>query len=71
MADSTVFASGRRKNLKVKRIKKRKLLEYIREREGVDIPEHFLVFAQVKRLHEYKRQLMTAFAVLELYYGLK
>lgn len=37
----------------------------------MDIPENFLVYAQVKRLHEYKRQLMTAFAILEIYNGLK
>lgn len=29
------------------------------------------MYSQVKRLHEYKRQLMTAFAVLEIYYGIK
>ena len=46
-------------------------MQYIAEKEGVEIGEDFLVFAQVKRLHEYKRQLMTAFAVLELYFGIK
>lgn len=55
----------------VKGEKKRQLLQYIKERDGVEIPLDFLVFAQVKRLHEYKRQLMTAFAVLEIYYGIK
>lgn len=55
----------------VKRLKKQQLLKYIAEKEGVEISPEFLVFAQVKRLHEYKRQLMTAFAVLELYDGLK
>ena len=29
------------------------------------------MYAQIKRLHEYKRQLMTAFALLRLYYDLK
>ncbi len=57
--------------IEVKQTKKRQLLNYIKDREGVEIPENFLVFAQVKRLHEYKRQLMTAFAVLEVYYGVK
>ncbi len=57
--------------IKVKQCKKKQLFDYIRSREGVDIPEHFLVYAQVKRLHEYKRQLMTAFAILEIYNGLK
>lgn len=55
----------------VKRVKKQQLLNYIAEKEGVSIPADFTVFAQVKRLHEYKRQLMTVFAVLELYYSIK
>lgn len=57
--------------IKVKTTKKRQLLKYIAEKEGIEIPENFLVFSQVKRLHEYKRQLMTALAILELYFGLK
>ena len=59
------------KFIEVKRTKKQQLLKYIAEKEGVVVPDNFLVFAQVKRLHEYKRQLMTAFAVLDIYYGLK
>ena len=59
------------KFIEVKQVKKRQLLKYIREKEGIEISDNFLVFSQVKRLHEYKRQLMTAFAVLEIYYGLK
>ena len=57
--------------LAIKETKKRQLFEHIAKTEGVEIPEHFLMFAQVKRLHEYKRQLMTALAILELYYLLK
>ncbi len=57
--------------IEVKRTKKEQLLSYIAEKEGVEISPDFLVFAQVKRLHEYKRQLMTAFAVLDIYNGLK
>ena len=57
--------------IQVKAEKKRQLFEHIRQKEGVDIPENFIVFSQVKRLHEYKRQLMTAFAILEIYKGLK
>ena len=30
-----------------------------------------MVYSQIKRLHEYKRQLMTAFAILRIYFDLK
>ncbi len=55
----------------VKAEKKRQLFDYIKARDGVEIPQNFLAYAQVKRLHEYKRQLMTAFAILEIYNGIK
>ena len=57
--------------MQVKTEKKRQLFEYIKKHDGVEIPENFIVYSQVKRLHEYKRQLMTAFAILEIYKGLK
>ncbi len=57
--------------IQVKQTKKEQLLKYIAKAEGVKISADFLVFAQVKRLHEYKRQLMTAFAILEIYYAIK
>jgi len=57
--------------VEVKREKKRQLAEIIRDREGVDIPEHFVFDVQVKRLHEYKRQLLNALSILDIYYGLK
>ena len=57
--------------IKVKAEKKRQLFDYIEQHEGIKIPDSFIVYAQVKRLHEYKRQLMTAFAILEIYKGLK
>lgn len=55
----------------VKETKKRELLRYIREREGIELPKDCMVYSQIKRLHEYKRQLMTAFAVLHIYFDLK
>ena len=55
----------------IKEEKKRQLFDYIKHQEGIDIPQNFLAFSQAKRLHEYKRQLMTAFAILEIYNGLK
>lgn len=55
----------------VKGENKRRLAAYIRGREGIELLPNAIVYAQVKRLHEYKRQLMTAFAILEIYFRLK
>ena len=57
--------------VRVKAVKRKQLFNYIKQHEGIDIPENFIVYSQIKRLHEYKRQLMTAFAILEIYKGLK
>ncbi len=55
----------------IKRIKKTQLAEYISEKEGVDIDPSFIFDIQIKRLHEYKRQLLNAFSILDIYFGLK
>ena len=55
----------------IKKIKKRQLSDYIFEREGVRINPDFIFDIQVKRLHEYKRQLLNAFSILDIYFGLK
>ena len=57
--------------IQVKGKKKEQLFRYIEKTEGVKIDGERILYAQVKRLHEYKRQLMTAFALLRLYYDLK
>ncbi len=55
----------------IKEENKRKLAAYIKEHEGVEIPENFIFDVQVKRLHEYKRQLLNALSILYFYYGIK
>ncbi|MEA4897096.1 MAG: glycogen/starch/alpha-glucan phosphorylase [Christensenellaceae bacterium] len=57
--------------LGVKREKKCQLSSFIERREGVEIPTDFIFDVQVKRLHEYKRQLMNALALLAIYFELK
>ncbi len=57
--------------LAVKGEKKRQLAQAIREREGYQLDPTFLYDIQIKRLHEYKRQLLNALSILDLYYGLK
>lgn len=55
----------------VKFQKKQQLSTYIKEKEGIDIPAHFVYDIQIKRLHEYKRQLLNAFSILDIYFGIK
>lgn len=55
----------------IKHKNKEKLAAEIKKTEGVDIPADFIFDIQVKRLHEYKRQLLNAFSVLYIYYELK
>lgn len=55
----------------IKNIKKRQLVDYIKKQEGIDLNPEFIFDIQVKRLHEYKRQLLNAFSILDIYYGLK
>ncbi len=57
--------------IEVKAEKKRQLAAYILENEGVELPPHFVFDVQVKRLHEYKRQLLNALSILDIYWGLK
>ena len=56
---------------RIKEIKKRQLASYIEKREGVKLLPDAVYVAQVKRLHEYKRQFMTALAILRIYFDLK
>ncbi|WPC41561.1 glycogen/starch/alpha-glucan phosphorylase [Clostridium sp. JS66] len=59
------------KILNIKQIKKEQLSAYIKKHEGISINPHSLFDMQIKRLHEYKRQLLNAFCILDLYYRLK
>jgi starch phosphorylase len=55
----------------VKRVKKQQLSRLIQAREGVFLPPDFIFDVQVKRMHEYKRQLLNAFGILDTYLGIK
>ncbi|MBQ7519790.1 MAG: glycogen/starch/alpha-glucan family phosphorylase, partial [Clostridia bacterium] len=55
----------------VKKEKKRQLSAYIEKHEGVRLNPDFLFDVQVKRLHEYKRQLMNALSLVDIYHRLK
>lgn len=55
----------------IKQEKKRQLCDYIEKKEGVRLRPDFLFDVQIKRLHEYKRQLLNAFSILDTYFALK
>lgn len=57
--------------LDIKMEKKEELADYIFEKEGVSIDTNSIFDIQIKRLHEYKRQILNAFHILDLYYRLK
>ena len=59
------------KFLQVKSIKKKQLAEYILKVEGISIDPDSIFDIQIKRLHEYKRQLLNALHIIHLYYQLK
>ena len=57
--------------LGIKASKKRDLAKFIKENDGFDMDSSSLYDIQIKRLHEYKRQLLNAFHILDLYYRMK
>ncbi len=57
--------------IKIKREKKNELKEYVQKHDGFIMDPSFVVDIQVKRLHEYKRQLLNAFSIMYFYFGLK
>jgi starch phosphorylase len=60
-----------RRFIEIKKSKKKELKEYILAKEGVEIDENSIFDIQIKRLHEYKRQILNAFHILYLYNRLK
>ena len=55
----------------IKRQKKEQLCKAIAEKEGVQLNPDFIFDVQIKRLHEYKRQLMNALSIVDIYFRLK
>lgn len=55
----------------IKMAKKQELVAYIEKYDNVKLDPNFIFDIQIKRLHEYKRQLMNAFSILAIYFGIK
>ena len=60
-----------RRFMAVKQTKKHQLSAEIARKEGVVLPSSMLFDIQIKRMHEYKRQLMNALSVWAIYRMLK
>jgi len=55
----------------VKHTKKQQLADFIEKMEGFRIDPDSLFDIQIKRLHEYKRQLMNALSILDIYFDIR
>ncbi len=67
-ADDSEFRSRFRK---VKEANKTSLSGHLEKTSGLSIPPDFLLDCQVKRFHEYKRQLLNIFHIITLYNRLR
>lgn len=61
----------RQEFMDIKYRNKVRLAKYIKEHNGIDVDPRSMFDVQVKRLHEYKRQLMNILHVMHLYNQLK
>ncbi|MGQ0501086.1 MAG: glycogen/starch/alpha-glucan phosphorylase [Panacagrimonas sp.] len=68
LADDANFRAGWRE---IKRANKRDLADVIRRRCGVGVDPSSMFDVQVKRIHEYKRQHLSALHIIALYHRLK
>lgn len=59
------------KFIQIKSEKKKQLADFIKSKENITINPNSIFDIQIKRLHEYKRQLLNAFSILYIYLGIK
>jgi len=74
LADLEKFAYDKgvlKKLAEIKRANKEALAKYIKEHNNVIVNPDSIFDVQVKRLHEYKRQLLNALNILDLYFRIK
>merc|ERR1712025_932248 len=63
--------SFQREVMKVKQDNKNKLTEYLKENTGIEINPNSIFDIQVKRIHEYKRQLLNILHIITMYNRIK
>ena len=68
LADDT---QAQKEFMEIKYKNKVRLAKYIKEHNGIDVDPNSIFDVQVKRLHEYKRQLLNILHVMYLYNQLK
>ena len=68
LADDT---QAQKEFMEIKHKNKVRLAKYIKEHNGIDVDPNSIFDVQVKRLHEYKRQLMNILHIMYLYNELK
>ena len=66
-----VYAKYQQEFMNIKYQNKIRLINYIKEHNGVDVDPRSIFDVQVKRLHEYKRQLLNILHVMYQYNELK
>jgi starch phosphorylase len=74
IADLKIYADdakAQKEFMQIKYRNKQRLAAYILEHNGIEVDPHSIFDVQVKRLHEYKRQLMNILHVMYLYNQLK
>ncbi|MGN0427629.1 MAG: glycogen/starch/alpha-glucan phosphorylase [Agathobacter sp.] len=64
-------AKAQKEFMEIKHQNKVRLAKYIKEHNGIDVDPNSIFDVQVKRLHEYKRQLLNILHVMYLYNQIK
>lgn len=67
-ADDTAFLD---KLYEIKQHNKQILCEFLKHTDGIEFDTTAILDVQIKRLHEYKRQLLNILCILELYFEIK